>query len=116
MISRSFPVANTVTAEDQKTPSFEPHQRPLYFGHGNIDGLNFWSEEIFDHFYHGYSQGAYGRKALLKLENMMGGPAAGALQARFKLLAPARPDHRGGKLKHSNSAATIAPEPSIANS
>jgi hypothetical protein len=88
VISRSFPVANSVTADDRKTPSFEPHQRPLYFGHGNIDGLNFWSEEIFDHFYHGYSQGAYGRMALLKLENMNGGPEAGSLQARFKLLAP----------------------------
>ena len=88
VISRSFPVANTVTADDQKTASFEPHQRPLYFSHGDIDGLNFWAEQAFDRYYHGYSHEAYGRMALTKLENIGGGSEGGLLKARFNLLAP----------------------------
>jgi hypothetical protein len=88
VISRSFPVANTVTADDEKTPSFEPHQRPLYFSHGNIDGLNFWSEQAFDKYYHGYSHEAYGRMSLTKLESIAGGAEGGSLKARFNLLAP----------------------------
>jgi hypothetical protein len=86
VISRSFPVANIVTDEDRKTPSFEPHQRPLYFGHGNIDGLNFWSEEAFAKYYHGLSHEAYGRMALTKLEGFTGGEDVGLLRARFNLL------------------------------
>jgi Family of unknown function (DUF6807) len=88
VISRSFPIANTVTADDQKTPSFEPHQRPLYFSHGNIDGLNFWSEQAFDKYYHGYSHEAYGRMSLTKLESIAGGSDGGSLKARFNLLDP----------------------------
>jgi hypothetical protein len=88
VISRSFPVANTVTPADQKTPSFEPHQRPLYFSHGDIDGLNFWAEQAFDKYYHGYSHEAYGRMALTKLEDVASGADSGSLQARFNLLAP----------------------------
>lgn len=88
VISRDFPVANAVTDEDSKTPSFEPHQRPLYFAHGNIDGLNFWPEEAFAKYYHGYSHEAYGRMSLTKLENFAGGADRGSLKARFNLLAP----------------------------
>src|SRR5579875_508753 len=39
VISRSFPVGNDISPADVKSPSFEPHQRPLYFAHGDIDGL-----------------------------------------------------------------------------
>ncbi len=88
VISRSFPVVNTVTVADQKTPSFEPHQRPLYFDHGNIDGLSFWTEEAFNSYYHGHSHQAYGRMALVKLENVAGGPDSGTIRALFNLLAP----------------------------
>lgn len=88
VISRSFPVVNTVTPADQKSASFEPHQRPLYFGHGDIDGLNFWAEQAFDKYYHGHSRQAYGRMALMKLENIASGPSTGAIRASFNLLAP----------------------------
>lgn len=88
VISRDFPVVNTVTPADEKTRSFEPHQRPLYFGHGNIDGLNFWAEKAFDPYYHGHSQQAYGRMSLIKIENAAGGPNNGTVRARFNVLAP----------------------------
>jgi len=87
VISRSFPVVNTVTPADQKTASFEPHQRPLYFGHGNIDGLNFWAEQAFDSYY-GHARQAYGRMSLTKLESVASGAQVGSLRARFNLLAP----------------------------
>lgn len=88
VISRSFPVANTVTPADQKTRGFEPHQRPLYFAHGDIDGLNFWGEKAFAGYYHGHSRQAYGRMSFTKLEDMASDSKAGTLRAHFNLLAP----------------------------
>jgi Methane oxygenase PmoA len=84
VISRSFPVANSVSEADRKTRSFEPHQRPLYFDHGNIDGLNFWSEETFTRYYHSHDRQAYGHMALKEVEQVNGG----TVRARFNLLAP----------------------------
>lgn len=88
VISRPFPSGNTVTLADTKTRSFEPHQRPLYFGHGNIDGLNFWAEKAFDSYYHGESHQAYGRMSLSKLERTSVEGNTGTVAARFDLRAP----------------------------
>jgi hypothetical protein len=88
VISRNFPIVNAVTAADQKTRSFEPHQRPLYFAHGDIDGLNFWSEEAFSPYYHGHDRQAYGRMALVQVDEVKDGADAGTVRARFHLLAP----------------------------
>jgi hypothetical protein len=88
VITRSFPVLNSVTPADQKTTSFEPHQRGLYFDHGDIDGLNFWAEEAFDKYYHGYSHEAYGRMILTKLEPAAGDTNAGTIRAHFNLVTP----------------------------
>jgi hypothetical protein len=88
VISRDFPVVNTVTPADQKTPSFEPHQRPLYFGHGDIDGLNFWAEQAFDSYYHGHSREAYGHMSLSKIEEAAAGTDSATIKANFNLLAP----------------------------
>jgi hypothetical protein len=88
VISRGFPIVNKVTPADEKTRSFEPHQRPLYFGHGDIDGLNFWAEKAFNPYYHGYNHEAYGSMSLLKLEEAAGGADSGTIRASFNLLAP----------------------------
>ena len=88
VISRSFPLANQVTEADQKSYYFEPHQRPMYFAHGNVDGLSFWTEQAFDSFYHGQSRQAYGRTALVKLEEPAAAGGSEAIRARFNLLAP----------------------------
>lgn len=85
VISRGFPVSNQITAADEKTRSFEPHQRPLYFAHGNIDGLNFWSEKAFSRYYHGHDLQAYGSMALDRIEEVKD---PGTIRARFHLLAP----------------------------
>lgn len=88
VISRNFPVGNKVTPADQKTRSFEPHQRPLYFGHGNIDGLNFWAEKAFSPYYHGHDHQAYGSMSVVQVEEAKDGSDAGTVRARFHLLAP----------------------------
>src|SRR5260370_42553766 len=58
VISRPFPVFNDVSMADRKLPGFEPHQRPMYFNHGNIDGLDFWAEAVFSGASGGGSTGA----------------------------------------------------------
>lgn len=84
IISRPFPVVNDVSHADSKTPSFEPHQRPLYFAHGDIDGLNFWAEQAFQSYYHGASKQAYGLMHVEKVEQ----PGNGTIQATFALDSP----------------------------
>lgn len=68
VVTRDFPVENDVSAGDPKASSFEPHQRPLYWGHGNIDGLDFWQEEVFDHYYTDHGHQAYGHAKFLNVK------------------------------------------------
>src|SRR5437870_494168 len=51
VVTRDFPVGNVVPEDHQRDRSLEPHQRPLYFAHGDINGFNFWAEEAFARFY-----------------------------------------------------------------
>ncbi len=88
IISRSFPVGNDVSGADVKASSFEPHQRPLYFAHGNVDGLDYWGEQAFDHFYGDHARQAYGHMQLKNVEELAEGHDRGALRARFLLLDP----------------------------
>jgi hypothetical protein len=87
-ISRPFPVGNDVSGGDPKASSFEPHQRPLYFAHGNINGLNFWGESAFDRYYSDHSQQAYGHLANPKIEETRSGAASGSVKASFSLADP----------------------------
>jgi hypothetical protein len=57
VVTRGFPIGDTVPLAEQKDPSLEPHQRPLYFAHGDINGLDFWGEEVFRRFYGSATQG-----------------------------------------------------------
>jgi Methane oxygenase PmoA len=88
IISRAFPVMNTVSEADTKTRGFEPHQRPLYFAHGDIDGLDFWGEEAFNKYYGGHKLPAYGRMSLTKVDDVSEGSNVGTVRARFNLKAP----------------------------
>ena len=88
IVTRDYPVGNNVPSEKQHDPSFEPHQRQLYFAHGNIDGLDFWGEEAFAKYYHDHGKQDYGHMALEKIEEARGGPDAGMIRARFTLEGP----------------------------
>jgi hypothetical protein len=97
IVSRPFPVFNDVSMADRRLPGFEPHQRPLYFNHGDIDGVEFWSESLFS------GAGArpdakqpanprpvraHGHMTLMKLEEVKDGPDSGTIRARFSLEDP----------------------------
>lgn len=92
VVTRGFPVGETIPPGHEHDPSLEPHQRPLYFGHGDIDGYDFWGEEVFEKYY-GREAGKskYGRMAIRKIDEMRGGPQSGTIRATFDLLGP---DHK----------------------
>lgn len=84
VISRNFPVGNDVSGADPRASSFEPHQRPLYFGHGDVDGLDFWGEPVFDHFFGDHASQPYGHMTLKAVEQA----GDGTIRASFRLLDP----------------------------
>ena len=84
VVTRGFPVVNDVSAGNPKGSSFEPHQRPLYFGHGDIDGLDFWQEPVFDKFYTDHGRQDYGHMVLKTVEQAGGS----SIRARFTLNSP----------------------------
>jgi hypothetical protein len=84
IVTRGFPVVNDVSKGDPKASSFEPHQRPLYFGHGDIDGLDFWQEPVFDKYYTDHGHQAYGHMVLKTVEKA----DSGEIRARFTLNSP----------------------------
>ena len=103
VISRPFPVGNDVSLGDSKASSFEPHQRPLYFAHGNIDGLNFWAESGFRQYYGDHSRQAYGHMGDPKIDQLHSGPKSGALRATFMLA-----DQNGRMIGHEVQLFTFA--------
>ena len=87
IVTRGYPVGNEVPPGSQHDPSFEPHQRPLYFAHGNIDGLDFWGEEAFDKLFHDHGKQAYGHMVVERVDEARGGDPA-VIRAEFALQAP----------------------------
>lgn len=85
IITRGFPIGNVVPPEHQHDPNLEPHQRPMYFGHGNIDGIDFWGEAIYPKW---SDDSVFGRTVLAKIEEMKSGPDSGTLRAVFHLVGP----------------------------
>jgi hypothetical protein len=88
VVTRGFPVRNDVSAGDPKASSFEPHQRPLYFGHGDIDGLDFWQEEVFDKFYSDHGHQSYGHVVLKSVEEPSQKGETASIRAHYTLNDP----------------------------
>lgn len=88
VVTRSFPVRNDVSQGDPKASSFEPHQRPLYFGHGDLNGLDFWQEPIFDQYYSDHGHQAYGHMVLKSVEEAASDDVTARIRARFTLNDP----------------------------
>ncbi|MEJ2007234.1 MAG: PmoA family protein [Acidobacteriota bacterium] len=85
VITRGFPIGDTVPAADRHNPNLEPHQRPMYFGHGDIDGIDFWGEAAFPKW---SDDSVFGRTVLVKIEEMKAEPESGTLRALFHLVGP----------------------------
>jgi Family of unknown function (DUF6807) len=88
IVTRGFPIANQIPADHEHDPNLEPHQRPMYFAHGDINGFDFWGEEAFLKYYGSDTKSQYGRQVFLKLDSMRGGPGSGTLRATFDLVGP----------------------------
>jgi len=88
VVTRGFPVVNDVSAGNPKGPSFEPHQRPLYFGHGDLDGLDFWQEPVFDKYYTDHGHQAYGHMLLKALDKPAATGDSATIRASFTLNSP----------------------------
>ena len=88
VLTRGFPVANDAAAGDPAASSFEPHQRPLYFGHGNLDGLDFWGEQAFEKYYSDHDNQAYGHMVLKNVEDASATANSAQIRASFTLNTP----------------------------
>ena len=88
IVTRPFPVVNELPGNDVNEKSFEPHQRPLYFAHGNVNGLDFWEEEVFDWYMTDHARQPYGHMGLKKVEQAAQDGTAATVRARFRLLDP----------------------------
>jgi Family of unknown function (DUF6807) len=82
IVTRGFPIVDDIRGEDRD----EPHQRPMYFAHGDINGFDFWGEAAYPK-WSGHSASTFGRTVLQSLD-ARGGDEAGVLQAVFDLVAP----------------------------
>jgi hypothetical protein len=87
IVTRGYPVGNEVPPGSERDKSFEPHQRPLYFAHGNIDGLDFWGEEVFAKYFNDHGKQDYGHMVMEKMDEARGG-SSGTIKAEFSLQGP----------------------------
>jgi hypothetical protein len=88
IVTRSFPIGDVIPPEHEHDRSLEPHQRPMYFAHGDIDGYSFWTEEVFKKYYGHSSDLKFGRMVFRKIDEMKGGPSSGVIRATFDLEGP----------------------------
>jgi len=84
VLTRGFPIGNTLPPEDLNDRNLEPHQRPMYFGHGDIDGIDFWGEAVFQQY---SDDTVFGRTVFKKLEEIRSGES-NVLRADFELADP----------------------------
>ena len=83
ILTRRFPMQTDIPGEDHD----EPHQRAMYFAHGDINGLDFWGEAAFPKWsHHGASE--FGRTVFREVNAMTNGPQSGMLRVTFDLEAP----------------------------
>jgi Family of unknown function (DUF6807) len=85
IITRGFPIGNKVPPGHEHDPNLEPHQRPMYFGHGDVDGVDFWGEALYPKW---SDDSVFGRTVLAKIEEVKGGADSGTIRALFHLVGP----------------------------
>jgi methane monooxygenase PmoA-like len=83
IVTRSFPIVQDIAGEDRD----EPHQRPMYFAHGDINGFDFWGEAAFPR-WSNHPNSTFGRTVVRSVDEATGGVDSGILRATFDLVAP----------------------------
>ncbi len=92
IVTRGFPMVNDIPGESRD----HPHHRAMYFAHGDISGIDFWSEAAFEEKTPVVVKGKQyssenlpkGRTVFRKLEEMRSGPDSGSIRASFDLVGP----------------------------
>ena len=90
IVTRQLAVGNDIPPGHEHDKGFEPHQRAMYFGHGDINGYSFWTEEAFMKYYGHSSPQKFGRMVFRKMDEMKDGPSSGVLRVTFDLEGPDR--------------------------
>jgi len=92
IVTRGWPMVTDLPGEDHD----HPHQRAMYFGHGDINKIDFWAEKNLTREEHTVNGVFYpsqdlpkGRTVIRRIEEMQGGPQSGAVRATFDLVKPA---------------------------
>jgi Methane oxygenase PmoA len=83
ILTRRFPMQTDIPGEDRD----EPHQRAMYFAHGDINGLDFWGEAAFPK-WSPHAASKFGRTVFREVNAMSSGPQSGMLRVTFDLQAP----------------------------
>src|SRR5262245_36187978 len=83
IVTRGFPMTEAIVGEDRD----EPHQRAMYFAHGDINGFDFWGEAVFSR-WSNHPVSTFGRTVLRSLDEIRGDSHAGRLRATFDLVTP----------------------------
>jgi hypothetical protein len=83
LVTRGFPMTPDIAGEDHD----EPHQRAMYFAHGDINGFDFWGEAAFPK-WSDHTAATFGRTVFRTLDDIQGGAEGGSLQATFDLVTP----------------------------
>jgi hypothetical protein len=92
VVTRGFPMRKDIPGERTD----HPHHRAMYFGHGSINGVDFWAEEkpgseTQDSAHHvkRTTEGLpAGRTVLRKIKKARGGRESGSIRALFNLVGP----------------------------
>jgi hypothetical protein len=88
IVTRQLSVGNDIPPGHEHDKGFEPHQRAMYFGHGDVDGDSFWIEEAFLKYYTHSTLPKFGRMIFRKIDEMRSGPYSGVIRATFDLEGP----------------------------
>ncbi len=83
VVTRGFPMTAAIAGEDHD----EPHQRAMYFAHGDINGFDFWGEAAFPR-WSDHPVSTFGRTVFQSLDEISGDGSAGHLRAAFDLITP----------------------------
>ncbi len=83
VVTRGFPMTPDIAGEDHD----EPHQRAMYFAHGDINGFDFWGEAAFSK-WSDHPASTFGRTVFRTYNETRGGSDGGGLQATFDLVTP----------------------------
>jgi len=91
VVTRGFPMRTDIPGESTD----HPHQRAMFYAHGDINGIDFWGEaqstkaqETANGVYYPGKDLPNGRTVFVSLQMMQGGPEVGQVKALFHLIGP----------------------------